>query len=767
MTAGAHTDPSARRHGVVERVTGRLKFAADLAFPGLLHARLVTLPCAHARIRAVDAGAALRRPGVRAVLTGADLPRPIPRYGPVVPDRPVLAADETLYFGDPVAIVAAESEAEAAEAAASVRVEYEELPGVYTIEDALAPGAPLVQAPAIRGDNPWRDTNIYGEWRFGWGDAAAASAPLEIEGTYRFPMQAHFAIEPHVFVAAPGDAGGVSVWSTVQHPYPLQRCLHEALGLPLSKIRVVGTEMGGAFGGKGYPKFEPLVAWLALRAGRPVRLRLSLEESFLAGRRAACRVRIVSGFERDGRLVFQRATADYLIGPFADISARFVSKTGYLAGGAYAVPHADVTARAVFSHTPPATAYRGFGAPQYLWAVESQLNEAARRLGLDALEIRLRNLPEKGAVLVPGDTPVDGDWRAGLRRAAEAIGWGTPKKPGRGRGLAIGIKTPRPGATAQAIVRLHPDGSASVLAGTTEMGQGAQTVLLQLAAHGLGLPRERIRIVNGDTDAAPFDAITASSRSTVCMGNAVLAACADVRRKLAAMAAETEGAPPEAVTVGDGVVTARGVARSYAQVVGAYYGAGEGQVVGLGEFRQPRDPQHPLGGPAIFYEIIFLAAEVEVDPETGQYEVADLATCADVGKAINPRLVEGQDEGGAMMSVGQAMMEHLVLDAKGIPRNLGALDYRIPTAMDIPRRVQSFLIENGDGPGPFGAKGVGESGAISVAAAIAEAVTDATGVRFFEPPLTAERVWRGLQELARTKGSGRAEEAKRGGMSDV
>jgi len=752
MTMEASSAFSARRHGVEERVTGRLKFAADLAFSGLLHARLVTLPCAHARIRAVDASAALRQPGVRAVLTGGDLPRPVPRYGPVVPDRPVLAVDETKYYGDPVAVVAAESEAEAAEAAALVRTDYEELPGVYTIEDALAPGAPLVQDPAIRGDSPFRESNVFREWRFQWGDAARATAPLVIAGTYRFPMQAHFAIEPHVFIAAPGEAGGVSVWSTVQHPYPLQRCLQEVLGLPLSKIRVVGTEMGGAFGGKGYPKFEPLVAWLALKAGRPVRLLFSLEESFLAGRRAACRVQIASGFDRDGRLVFNRATADYLIGAFADISARFVSKTGYLAGGAYRVPHADVTARAVFSHTMPATAYRGFGAPQYLWAVESQLNEAARRLGLDALEIRLRNLPEKGGTLVPGDTPVDGDWRAGLRQAAEAIGWHTPKKPGRGRGLAVGIKTPRPGATAQALVRLHPDGSATVLAGTTEMGQGAQTVLLQIAAHGLGLPREKLRIVNGDTDAAPFDAITASSRSTVCMGNAVLAACADARRKLAAMAAESEGASEAEVTVADGVVAVRGVPRSYAQVIGAFYGAGEGQVVGFGEYRQPRDPKHPLGGPAIFYEIIFLAAEVEVDEETGQYEVTELATCADVGKAINPLLVEGQDEGGAMMSVGQAMMEHLLIDAKGIPRNLGALDYRIPTAMDIPRRVQSFLIENGDGPGPFGAKGVGESGAISVAVAIAEAVTDATGVRFFEPPLTAERVWRGIQERRRQGG---------------
>ena len=410
------------------------------------------------------------------------------------------------------------------------------------------------------------------------------------------------------------------------------------------------------------------------------------------------------------------------------------------------MPNLDVTARTVFSHTIPATAYRGFGAPQYLWALESQMDKAARRLGLDRLDIRLRNLPPKGGVLIPGDTPVDGEWAQGLRMAAEAIGWREPLPAHRGRGVAIGIKTARSAATSQAIVRLHHDGSASVMAGTSEMGQGSQTVFAQIAAQSLGIPYEKVKVVIGDTGRAPFDAVTASSRSTVSMGNAIVAACDDIRRKLAALAAEVQGVTPEDVEVSDGQVRSPAGCMTYGDVVGACYGRGEGEVIGVGEFRLPRDADHPLGGPAPFWEIIFVAAEVEVDEETGRYTVTKLATAADVGKAINPAQVKGQDEGGALMSVGQAQMEQLILDERGVPRNMGALDYRIPTTMDVPLESESLLVENADGPGPFGAKGVGESGAIAVAPAICSAVSEATGASFTELPITAERVWRALQE---------------------
>jgi len=737
---------SVKKSGGKKRVTGKLQYADDLQLPGLLHAELVTLDCAHARIQSIDTTDAEQLEGVHCVLTPDELPRPMPRFGPVEDDRPVLATGETKYYGEPVAVVAAETKEIARAAAELVRVEHEELPGVFTVEDALASDAPLVQDPALRPDSPHRATNIYDEWHYEWGEIDEQAADTIIQATYRFPMQVHFAIEPHAFMAAPDEPDGLVVWSTVQHPFPLRRAVAEAVGLPAAKVRAIATEMGGAFGGKGYPKFEPLMAFLALQTRRPVRLTLSLAESFLAARRAGAVVTMRSGFARDGHFVFNRTRADFLIGAYADITSRIVSKGGYVGCGAYHIPNMDVIGRAVFSHTPPATAYRGFGAPQYLWALESQIDAGARELGVDRLEIRLRNLPPKGEELIPGDTPVDGDWKQGLSMAAEAVGWDKPLPPHRGRGVAIGIKSPRPGAASQALVRLHHDGSATVMVGTTEMGQGSKTALGQIAAQGLGIPFDKIKVVSGDTGRVPFDAITASSRSTVCMGNAVLAACDDVKTKTGALAAEVHDVPLDRITVSDGRVHLPDGSRSYGDVICTSYGPGEGEVIGLGEFRLPREPDHPLGGPAPFWEIIFFGTEVEVDEETGQYVVTKLVTVSDIGKAINPAAVKGQDEGGALMSVGQAMMEHLILDERGRPVNLGALDYRIPTAQDIPLETEALLVENADGPGPFGAKGVGESGAIAVAPAIASAVAEATGVSFTDLPVTAERVWQRIQQ---------------------
>lgn len=737
---------SVKKSGGKQRVTGKLQYADDLQLPGLLHAELVTLDCAHARILNVDKTDAEALEGVHYVMTTDDLPHPIPRYGPVEDDRPILADGETKYFGEPVAVVAAETKETARAAARLVHVEHEELPGVFTVGDALAPDAPLVQDPALRPDSPHRATNVYDEWHYEWGEIDEQDAEVIVEKTYRFPMQVHFALEPHVFMAAPDEPDGVVVWSTVQHPFPLRRAVAEAVGLPAAKVRAIATEMGGAFGGKGYPKFEPLMAFLALRTDRPVRLTLTLAESFLAGRRAGAVVKIRTGFTADGRFVFNRTRADFLIGAYADITARIVSKACYVGSGAYHIPNLDVTGRAVFSHTAPATAYRGFGAPQYLWALESQIDAGARQLGVDRLEMRLRNLPQKGEELVPGDTPVDGDWAQGLSMAAEALGWGQPLPEHHGRGLAIGIKSPRPGAASQAVVRLHHDASATVMVGTTEMGQGSKTALGQIAAQGLGIPFDRIKVVSGDTGRVPFDAITASSRSTVCMGNAVLAACDDVKLKTAALAADVHEVPPDRITVSDGRVRLPDGSRSYADVICASYGPGEGEVVGLGEFRLPRDPEHPLGGKAPFWEIIFFGAEVEVDEETGQYRVTKLIAVSDIGKAINPAAVKGQDEGGSLMSVGQVMMEQLIFDESGRPVNLGALDYRIPTIQDIPGETETLLVENADGPGPFGAKGVGESGAIAVAPAVASAVAQAMGVSFTDLPVTAERVWQRIQE---------------------
>jgi CO/xanthine dehydrogenase Mo-binding subunit len=323
-------------------------------------------------------------------------------------------------------------------------------------------------------------------------------------------MVTHFAIEPHAFLAAP-DANGVTIWSPTQHPFVLQCVVAAALGWPVAKVRIIAPDPGGAFGGKGWPKFEPLMAFLALRTGRPVRLVLTLEQTFQAARRTSARVHIRSGFDPAGRIVFQNIAADFLIGAYADIGSRVVSKASYAACGPYLTPHARIASRAILSHTTPSTAFRGFGTPQASWAVESQLNEAAARLGIDRIEIRRRNLPAKGEAFIPGDTPADGDWAEALGKAAGAIGWENPLPPNRGRGISFGLKSSSTASASFVLARLHYDGSTSVLSGTSDMGQGARTVLVQIAAEELGIAPDRIAVVMGDTSVVPFDSSTSAS----------------------------------------------------------------------------------------------------------------------------------------------------------------------------------------------------------------------------------------------------------------
>jgi CO/xanthine dehydrogenase Mo-binding subunit len=733
------------------RVTGRQRYVADIHLPDELHARLVTLPVARARILSIDTEAALAVPGARVVMTAADLPQPVPRFGPQFDDRPVLATGETHYHGEPVALVAADTEDAAEEAATRVAVRYEELPAVVTLAAALAFDAPLVQDPMLRRGDSLAGTNVLREHRVGWGDVDATPADLVVEGTWTFPMVTHFAIEPHAFIAAP-EGDGIAVWSAIQHPYWLQRILSRVLGLPLSKVRVLAPDPGGAFGGKQHAKYEPLVAFLALRAQRPVRLVLSLEESFQAVRRAAAEVRVRTGLREDGSIAFQDIAADYLIGAYVDIADRVVSKGSYVAAGPYRMSAARIVARGVLSHTVPSTAFRGFGNPQVNWAVESNLDEGARRLGIDRLEIRLRNLARKGEAFIPWDTPADGDWAQSVRRAAELIGWGTPLPTGRGRGIAVGLKSGPTTGLSYATVRLLVDGSVVVYAGTSDMGQGARTVFAQIACQELGAPIDWVTVVMGDTAVVPYDQQTSASRSTVLMGNAVLAACRQVQERLRTMAAATHGVPVADVVVGEGVVQVAGRAIPVRDVLADGLGRLGGELVGLGEARKDAEPDHPLGGAPAFFEFDCTAVEAEVDEETGDVTVVRHVMVSDVGRALNPLQVRMQDEGAAIQGLGHTLMEQYHFDEAGRIRNLGAIDYRIPTSMDLPHEMVSEIVENGDGPGPYGAKGMSEGALLCVAAAVGAALTEATGVVIRDLPLTPERVWRALQEERSAEG---------------
>ena len=737
----------AQRIGGVGRVTGGQRYVADMPLVDMLHAKLVTLDCAHARIISIDTSAAEALPGVHFVMTAADLPMPMPRFGPEYQDRPVMADGETKYHGEVVAAVVADTKDLAEEAVRLVKVDYEELPAIHTLEAALAPDAPLVQDPAIRKPGPNVNSNILSEYRFGWGDvdAAAKEADIVVEHIYDWASQTQFAIEPHGFMAAP-DGDGIAVWSSIQHPYQLQKTVAKVLGMPMAKVRVFAPDPGGGFGGKQHTKLEPLVAFMAMRAGRPVRLILTLEEAFQAVRSTGARMKVRTGIKRDGTLVFQDFENNFLIGCYADTGDRVSAKGSFLSAGPYRTPAVRIVSRSILSHTTPTHPMRGFGIPQVTWARESNLDEAAIAAGVDRLEIRLKNLVKYGEEHVPGDTPADGDWAQTVRKAAEEIKWGTPLPKGQGRGIAIGLKSGPTTGLSYSTVRFLADSSAIVFSGTSDMGQGARTIYAQIVAEELGISLDSVAVVMGDTAVVPYDQQTSASRSSVLMGNAVLNACRDIQRKLKTRIAEIEGIAEAAITVDRGVMRFPDREEVLPVVLKKVLGRMGGEVVGNGEARKDAIPEHAVGGTALFFEFNCTAVDVAVDEETGETTVLRHITVGDVGFALNPTQVAGQDEGAAIMGMGLSLMEHLIWGDDGRTRNLGAIDYRIPTSLDLPKELHSFTVENADGPGPYGVKGISEGSLLCTAPAVAAAVRDATGAVIRDLPLSPERVWRAMKE---------------------
>jgi CO/xanthine dehydrogenase Mo-binding subunit len=388
-------------------------------------------------------------------------------------------------------------------------------------------------------------------------------------------------------------------------------------------------------------------------------------------------------------------------------------------------------------------AFRGYGVPQLTWAYESQMDVIAERLGLDPLELRLKNVLERGETFIEGDRPVDCDYAGGLRKVAAAIGWDQPASPRRGKGLACTIKAPLAPSVSNAMVRLHADGSATLLTATVEIGQGGRTALSQIVAQELALPLDRVRIARSEVGMSPYDQATSASRSTTLMGLAVLSAARDVRDQLLAIGRTQLGSDGTAVTLRDGCIVTPGGKRSYAEAIVAHFGTG-GELIGRGTYRGERG-HAPLGGEAPFWEVGMAAAEVEVDEATGRVTLLRYVSVADIGKALNPRECEGQEEGAAMMGIGHTFFEQMVYE-DGQLLNPSLIDYRVPVMSDLPDEYRSVLVENGDGPGPYGSKGIGESGIIPTAPAVANAIARAVGVRLTDLPMTPERVWRALRE---------------------
>ena len=750
------------------KVTGAAVFTGDLAIPGLLHAAVVGSPAPHGRLVGVDPSEALAVDGVVRVVTARDLRERLPtiRFGPNVRDCPLLAEDVVRYEGEPVAVVLAASRAVARRAARLVRVDVDDLPRVVDLEAAMAPGAPVLhEAGSLAGVRPegWEpERNVVAQYHDERGDVEAgmAAADRVFQHEYHVPTVQHVALENQVTIAVPGP-GSMTLYASNQYPFLMATLVGDLLGLPDSAVRVSVPAVGGAFGGREYASILPLAAAVAWVVGRPVRLEYSQEESARAVVRHAASMRFTTGVTNDGRIVARRVELRYDSGAYADQGPRVVRLAGYRAPGPYRIPNLQVDAWAVYTNKVPAGAYRGFGANQPVYACERHMDEIAAGLGSDPVELRRRNLLGLGEDFMPGDLPLDCDLPEQLRLAQEALTApagqsahaGSPEdRRLRGSGYALGVMNTASGLLpSAAIVRLHADGSATVLASSVEMGQGSQTALAMIAAETLGLPLDRVRVAGPDTAVTPFDQRTAASRSVIHMGTAVQRAALDAARRAVEAAAPILGCPPAALRLEGGAILGGPERLSVGALVRRPAAGFGGEIVGVGHFI-PAEPDAAttLGARASYWEGSVGAAEVAVDPETGEVEVVRYVTVSDVGRVINPLTAHGQEEGGAVMAFGHALFEASVFE-DGAFLNPTLVDYRVPRASDVPADFVVRTLERGDGPGPFGSKGMGETSIITVPPAIANAVAAATGAPLRDLPLTPWAVWRALRELGEAR----------------
>ncbi len=742
---------SVRRVDADDKLSGRALFAGDLTVPGAAHAKLVPSELPHARIKRLDVSKARALPGVYAVLTAAELVNMETHYGSDRKDRPIVAMDKVRFQGEPIAAIAAVDLATAEAAVELVEVDYEELPPVLGINEALASGGEPVQG-----------TNVCHEYAIEWGQVESALAGCDhvFEDEFTFPMVYHYAMEPHTCIAHfEGDR--IRLWTSAQHPFLVREEIARIFRLRLDQVQVVVPYVGGGYGSKSYTKIEPLVAALSREAGRPVRLGLTVEEAMKTVRRHSATATVRTGVKSDGTFVARDTRVYVDTGAYTDNGVRVTERIADRITGPYRFEHLRTRATGLFTNTTPAGSFRSIGGPQAAWACESQVDIIASALGIDPLELRLKNLVRSGEEVLRGRRPLEADLAGPLRQVADDFGWGAykpqPTAPHLKRGVGLACSVTNSGASpiSTALARLHADGSASVHVGTTELGQGSRSALAQIAAEELRLPLESVRMVAADTDAVPYDRSTGASRSTTLMGLAVHDAAAEVRDQLLRLATEYLEAPSEQVALADAWAAFGDERVTYSALIREMFGGPGGELMGRG-YVTPRHPSGKLREDPIFWEVSMGFAEVEVDELTGLVRILRYTSVADPGKAINPKQVEGQDEGAAMQAIGHTLFEEMVYE-DGQLMNANLVDYRVPTFADLPSSFETVLIERGDGPGPYGAKGVGEGGIVAVAPAVANAVFNATGARITDLPLTPERVWRAIRAVKARAGKEQAD----------
>jgi CO/xanthine dehydrogenase Mo-binding subunit len=751
---------SVQRRDLLEKVTGAAIYTVDITPPGTLHAKVVRSAYAHAQIVRIDAEAALAMPGVVAVITANDIKDLYPRFGHIVPDHYILATGKVRYYGEPVALVVAETFAAAADAAAEVEVHYAELPAAMSVDEALAQSAPLVHEEAfvVSADESFsamaatptleevtERTNVAHEVALGWGDvdAAFASAHLVVSNEgMKFPMLYAYAMEPYNAIATYADRQ-LHVISTAQHPFMVRTDLARIFDLPLARVRVQVPYLGGGYGSKSYTKVEPLAAVGSWATGRPVKLVLDVEEAIYTTRADAAEINVRTAFDADGTILARDIELLLDSGAYADNSPLVLAKAANRCFGPYRIPNLRVRARSVYTNTSPASSYRGFGAPQGSFAGEVNLDKAADLLDIDGDELRRRNLVDHGEEILPGKRGLDADLKADLDLVVDSLRRDASRSQSSGIGYAVTASDAGAFPVSTAQVRLQTDGSVVVLSGSTEMGQGSRSTLAQIAAEELGVELDVVSVSQSDTATVAYERTTGASRTTTLTGLALQRACADARSKAAEMAAEVfDWSADEIAQVRGGVCGPQERFIPFGEVIMRWFGANAGEITGVGLVR--RDGATQKMPP--FWECGIVGVEVDVDQETGEIDVRQLVTVADVGFAINPRAVEGQDLGAATQGMGIALFEELIYEGPQLV-NPNVVDYRVPRMRDLPAKIDTMIVERRDGVGPYGAKGAGEGALNPMAAAVASAVGRAIGKWPTQVPLTPERVWRLVNDL--------------------
>ena len=730
-----------------EKVTGRAEYTHLMQLPGMLQAKVLRSTVAHGRIKSIDTTDAKKIPGVFGVYTGDDIRTviPDPYYGPAFHDQPILAIGKVHFVGEPVAAVLAADPHIAEQATQRIIAEYEELPAIFDeveaaenkvlVHEELKPAGTFADLKHLKGR---KGTNIALDFRLRRGDVdkGFASAAHVFEHTFRTQKVLHLALEPYASIADYRE-DGVTIYSGAQSPSFVRTEIARLLSWPENRVRVKVPYLGGGYGGKLYIKMEALAVALSMLARRPVKVALTMEEQFYTITKHPSTFRIKSGIDKDGKIIARKCEVWWNGGAYADVGPRLTQKSGFTASGPYDIDNVSIDSYALYTNLTPAGALRGFGIPQLVWAYESHTDMIARALKRDPVDFRKQNLLHDGRPQATGTILKNAAIEKVLDRIAERLNWKKPFDRGqgvvrRGRGLAVALKAVISPTTSVAVVNVAADGSATLYCGTVDMGQGSDTAMAQMVGEVLDMPAESVRVVPRDTDVTPYDMGTLGSRSLFHMGHAVRLAAEEARDKIAALRRELGEPEGSNAPLGD--------------LFRKKYGMQAGNIVGTGIYKPDYIPPDSSGlttNATPFWMVAGSGVELEVDTETGHVRITRLINVADVGKPINPKIVETQLSGASLMQLGFSMFEKMHVDGGQIT-NASLADYKIPAIHDVPPVMENMTVDAVQDNGPFGAKGVGELATFGVSPAIANAIDDAIGVRLTELPMTAEAVLRGL-----------------------